>query len=1061
MEDKDNEMVDTEGNDELAADSSWEKLDDAKEIKTYESVKEEQKKRLEELRAAVEDDGDEQEEDEDDAKMRRLNYLMAQTEVFSHFLDGTDTSTTAPSKRTIKGKKSSKGDLRRAGRDSGRTRMAEADEDKALISAAQKRVNMTRLMKQPSNIEGGTMRAYQLEGLNWLIKLHENNINGILADEMGLGKTLQTISLLAYLRESRNINGPHLIIVPKSVVTNWTREFKRWCPSIRCVRLQGTQDERKHVVQEFIKPLKCDAVIASFESVLLEKNHLTKINWKYVIIDEAHRIKNENSSLSQAARLMKADFRLLITGTPLQNNLHELWALLNFLMPDVFDSSESFDAWFNVEDEKAKENVVVRLQSVVRPFMLRRIKNDVETELMPKIETKLYIGMTALQRQWYTRVLMKDVETLNALGGAEKVRLLNVLMQLRKVCNHPYLFEGAEEGPPFIDGPHIWENAGKLSVLNKLLPKLQKQGSRVLIFCQMTRMLDIIEDYIRVKNYKYCRIDGSSKGDERDVAMDEFNAPGSDKFVFLLSTRAGGLGINLQTADTVVLYDSDWNPQVDLQAMDRAHRIGQTKQVRVFRFITEGTVEEKIIERADRKLFLDAAVIQQGRLAASHSNLSRGELMQMVKFGADEIMSGRDGTLTDEDIDILLAKGAERTKSQTATIETEMRHNLANFSVVMEEAKEINLFTFEGENFKGQRKKKENTGESGSFIALPQRERKKSNYDVNEYYKDAMGLSTGSRSDKGQKRVKGAFRPVQMHDFQFWNRKAMESIIEEEEQKRKALAEQVVVIKELRLKEKKCKNPTESATIASEAANLEQEMQCGNFELSEQRAEVKRNLVATAFPEWSKKDFRAFCDALERNGRSAVDDIVLEVSAETGKAPEDVKRYYEVFWKRYTEVEDHVRIVERADKTDRAIAREKQIADTLRNKITNYSDPWRQMTLAYGASKGRLYTDEEDVFLVMMMRRHGYGSWERIRMEIRDAWQFRFDWFIKSRTAPEIMRRCDTLVRLIEREGEDAKDRYERQAMLGAEDGTGAGKGKKGRKRGSTGEGGGGKRSRA
>jgi hypothetical protein len=191
-----------------------------------------------------------------------------------------------------------------------------------------------------------------------------------------------------------------------------------------------------------------------------------------------------------------------------------------------------------------------------------QVKVDVEKDLPPKIETKLYIGMTPLQREWYRRVLTKDIENINAIGGPDKVRLLNILMQLRKVCNHPYLFEGAEPGPPYIDGPHLWQNAGKMTLLDKLLPKLQQQGSRVLIFCQMTRMLDVMEDYLRLKHYEYCRIDGSTDGLERDRAMEDFNREGSSKFCFLLSTRAGGLGINLATADIVILYDSDWNPQV-------------------------------------------------------------------------------------------------------------------------------------------------------------------------------------------------------------------------------------------------------------------------------------------------------------------------------------------------------------------------------------------------------------------------------------------------------------------------------------------------------------------
>jgi len=667
-----------------------------------------------------------------EASASRMNYLMCQSEVFSHFLTagGGSTMDLAQLASDSSGGGSSSGD--RGRKKVGR--MREEEEDKLLLKQAQSKVKVVRLLKQPSNVVG-EMRPYQLEGLNWMIKLFDNNINGILADEMGLGKTLQSISLLGYLKESRKITGPHLVIVPKSVCSNWMREFNKWCPSLRAVKLQGSKEERERTIKHELVAGTFDVAVVSYESLLRESAHLLRFKWRYCIIDEAHRIKNEKSSLSIMVRRVKSDFRLLITGTPLQNNLHELWALLNFLLPEVFDQSDKFDQWFNTEDEAARNNVIKRLHTVLQPFLLRRVKAEVDKDIPPKTETKLYIGMTELQRQWYSKILLKDVASLNALshghGQHDKTRLMNMLMQLRKCTNHPYLFDGAEAGPPYVDGPHLWEQAGKMVLLDKLLTRLKQQGSRVLIFSQMTRMLDILEDYLFVKNnngagFEYCRIDGNTKTDDRDAAMDTFNAPNSPKFCFLLSTRAGGLGINLQTADVVILYDSDWNPQVDLQAMDRAHRIGQTKPVRVFRFVTEKSVEEKVVERADKKLFLDAAVIQQGRLAANQA-LSSADLMKMCRFGADEIINSKGGTLTDEDIDALLARGEQRTKEGLSKLSQDMQHNLANFSLTDTHAEEFDLL-------------EEDVATQPAFISLPQRERKRTqhSYDIDMYFNEVL-----------------------------------------------------------------------------------------------------------------------------------------------------------------------------------------------------------------------------------------------------------------------------------------------------------------------------------
>jgi superfamily II DNA or RNA helicase len=658
-----------------------------------------------------------------------------------------------------------------------RVRKTEAEEDQALLEdeladdtggADGARLGAGgRITRQPS-ILTGNMRAYQMEALNWLMTLHDSRLNGILADEMGLGKTLETISLLAYLRESRGINGKHMIIVPKTTLTNWTREVRRWCPSFSIVAFHGNRDER-----EALKPQldEADIIATTFEVCIIERTALRRLDFEYVIIDEAHRIKNEHSKLSLVVRQFVSRHRLLITGTPLQNNLHELWSLLNFLKPDLFGSHEEFEQFFNLTSsgsDAEREGMVAALHRVLRPFLLRRLKTEVEASLPPKVETKLFVGLSAVQREIYTKVLSRDMDALNN-KGASKTQLHNMMMQLRKVCNHPYLFEGVEPGPPYTEGEHLIDASGKLLLLDKLLAKLQRDGSRVLIFSQMTRMLDILEDYCLYRGYKHCRIDGSTKQDERDDAMDSFNAPGSEKFVFLLSTRAGGLGINLQTADTVVLYDSDWNPQMDLQAQDRAHRIGQKRQVNVYRFVTEHSIEEKIVDRALRKLALDALIIQKGRLLDSAGGgtdkaASAAELQSIVRFGAAFIFQSRDSTITDDDIDAILARGKELTAEQAAKLQATSTDSLLNFSFVAEDG-QFNTLEFEGKNY----------GEDGAvagpdglplpYIEPPQRERKVAIYDINTYYRQALNPGAELKQKSGPREWRPAVRP----DFQFFN----------------------------------------------------------------------------------------------------------------------------------------------------------------------------------------------------------------------------------------------------------------------------------------------------
>lgn len=992
--------------------------------KLYEEQRGQQIKSLEEVKESLAEDPSLSSKSKSE---RRMTFLMAQSEVFTQFLMG---GSTAIGKEMFSRSKSG-GSSRRAGDDDCKRDSRKAHE---MIDLDSGHTRVTRIMHQPKSIEFGTMKPYQVEGLNWMVRLHDSGVNGILADEMGLGKTLQSISLLAYLREERGMTGPHLIIVPKSTVGNWMRELSRWCPSINAFKFMGSKEERAELRPAVVK-LKFDVLVLSYEVAIIERPILQKILWKYLLIDEAHRVKNEHSKLSRVVREFKVQHRLLITGTPLQNNLHELWALLNFLLPDIFTAAEDFDAWFNVDEKHGEENVIKKLHTILRPFLLRRLKADVEVQLPPKIETKLYVGLSEMQREWYMRVLHRDAAHLNAIGGSDRVRLLNILMQLRKVCNHPYLFEGAEPGPPYLEGPHLWENCGKLTLLHRLLPKLKAQGSRALIFCQMTSMMDILEDYMRYFNHEYCRLDGQTKGEERDLMMEEFNAPGSTRFCFLLSTRAGGLGINLATADIVILYDSDWNPQVDLQAMDRAHRIGQTKTVRVFRFISDGTVEEKIVERAERKLYLDAAIIQQGRLAQQNRKLSKDELMTMVRFGADEIFNARGSMITDDDIDAILAKGEERTEAMKSKVAADMQHSLANFSLLATESSNgsvSGLYEFEGANFA----KDVNTS-SGSilpstFIALPQRERK-TIYTDSELYGETAGGAT--KVKKPKKSTDTHLKIPAMHDYQFFQQEKLSSLYAQKHQielQRKELMKQIKEAKAEEVKE----TPEDRIDVTDErppgdseilpSVRLEHELQL--IGLSAEQSEAIEQLEEEGFGEWTRRDFKVFISACERYGRDLREQICRDVANQTGKLVGYVERYYDTFWVRYAELKDHQKYIDKIERGEKRLARIQIVKESLARKCSRYSDPLRDMKLTYPSgyvSKG--FTMEEDVFLVVMMNKYApLEHWSEIRDEIRVAWQFRFNWFIKSRAIGELQKRGEFLTRLIEKENEELRLKHER-----------------------------------
>ncbi|XP_059148213.1 chromatin-remodeling ATPase INO80-like isoform X2 [Physella acuta] len=716
----------------------------------------------------------------------------------------------------------------------------------------------------------GKLKGYQLKGMNWVANLYNQGINGILADEMGLGKTVQSIAFLAYLAEVQNIWGPFLIIAPASTLHNWQQEVSRFTPRFKVVPYWGNTQDRK-ILRKFWDS-KClhteeasfHVVITSYQLVIQDVKYFQRIKWQYMVLDEAQAIKSTTSVRWKILLGFSCRNRLLLTGTPIQNSMAELWALLHFIMPTLFDSHDEFNEWFSKDIEShvekqsgLDENQLSRLHMILKPFMLRRVKKDVENELSDKIEILVYCPLTSRQRSLYqaikTKISIEDLLYTSTSSSAQSSSLMNIVMQFRKVCNHPELFERNEakspvhmpattyilpkliyrEGQPeflqhiilnklYIFSPHhihcdlfhslgnkgfrcfsfsrlinlspqelnhymlggllvpwltvsglisqqfLWAeekrftprrslyippvrvleelvftsytsrfythdtlvlhympetfahrqarlrrskhlathsptkaaggldeiyqhkyrspralqcvqidlpafflvllpkvtcpgavqysvdrsaewsrqgagarlmalaapeclvkphfgwtpvqipdkeslvtDAGKLYVLDSLLQRLKGEDHRVLIYSQMTRMIDLLEEYMWYRKHTYMRLDGSSKISERRDMVADFQTR-SDIFVFLLSTRAGGLGINLTAADTVIFYDSDWNPTVDQQAMDRAHRLGQTKQVTVYRLICKGTIEERILQRAKEKSEIQKMVISGG-----------------------------------------------------------------------------------------------------------------------------------------------------------------------------------------------------------------------------------------------------------------------------------------------------------------------------------------------------------------------------------------------------------------------------------------------------------------
>ncbi|KAI0516660.1 hypothetical protein KFK09_009337 [Dendrobium nobile] len=657
------------------------------------TMEEEEEKLLEKrMREEETDKQEEQVMPSLEVKFSKLDELLTQTQLYSEFLlekmeditfSGLGNQTEVDA---CNGKKAGRGQKRKAtgqyNTRKARTAVA-AMLTRSNESIAPEDANLTeeeRVEKEQRQLvplmTGGKLKIYQVKGVKWLISLWQNGLNGILADQMGLGKTIQTIGFLAHLK-GNGLDGPYMVIAPLSTLSNWVNEVSRFVPSMKAIIYHGSKADRAELRRKYmpreIGP-KFPIVITSYEVVMNDAKFLSHYTWKYVVVDEGHRLKNMNCKLLREIRRMPIENKLLLTGTPLQNNLAELWSLLNFILPDIFSSHQEFESWFDFSgkyysdgeqeesEEKRRVQVVSKLHSILRPFLLRRMKADVEQMLPRKKEIILYANMTEQQKNIQNHLLNRTlenylIETVSSglVRPGMKGKLNNLLMQLRKNCNHPDILQsGYDESFSYPPIDILVEQCGKFQLLERLLALLLPRKHKVLIFSQFTKVVDLLEYYLSEKDMEFVGLMVELNWmKERDRLIEEFNNLKSNVNIFLLSTRAGGLGINLTAADTCIIYDSDWNPQMDLQAMDRCHRIGQTRPVHVYRLATSHSVEGKIIKRAFGKLKLEHVVIGKGDFhqdRARANALDEAELLALLRNEEDPEDKLYQTDISDEDL---------------------------------------------------------------------------------------------------------------------------------------------------------------------------------------------------------------------------------------------------------------------------------------------------------------------------------------------------------------------------------------------------------------------------
>jgi hypothetical protein len=616
------------------------------------------------------------------------------------------------------------------------------------------------------------------------------------------------------------------------------------------------------------------------------------------------------------------------------------------------------------------------------------------------------MGLSKLQKGLYKQILTKNVDSLNKFSK-DKIQLLNVLMQLRKVCNHPYLFPKVEEGPPFITGDHLIENSMKLYVLDKLIQLKISQGSKILIFSQMVTVLNILDDYCRYKSYNFCRIDGSTSREERDRQIELFQSPDNkDVFIFLLSTRSGGLGINLHAANTVVIFDSDWNPQVDLQAIDRAHRIGQTKDVTVYRFVTEGTVEEKIVERAAKKLKIDHLIIQKGK--AIQNKPSAIELSSMIHHGAADLFCQEEETKDVNIFDIIKysENKTDQIQGKLKTLEDKM--NITNLSLI---SNPNDIYQFEGEDYKNYTNVETNFINVGNF----QRERKfiytnfQSNQDLSKIRKPRV--LTGWRA-----KVNGGY------DHQLFDKTRLDKLDEKEQTWNDYLA------KLEKLSEENVEEDLNNKNKKEEKEKLLQQLiENEPEEFTSQNEEEREYLLSQGFAKWSKKDFQRLCEALKTVSSSDYTELSKFIR---GKSADDIKKYMTVLLKNIDKVKGANKITVRINEVNQLNKKIEGYHSNIKNyfdQITNKSDniydsirfkEKKVVKNKFIDTKKKSKSNIEDIelveesfsenenfsilnlnsdkYLVCMLFKYGYGNWNKIKHHIMFDPKTRFDLVLKT-----------------------------------------------------------------